>query len=222
MAAGMKLRKPSLKLRRRFKPEIFNDSANYSRYDARKYTRTNWLPNIIWPRKVSANLLAVALRDEKLIRETWGRYGSWKWYFDEYLCDTGFYSEEFSKMGATPGAMLLYCRGLERLGLDELGYGYTGRGGATLDGHVESLLHLGYPRVDVGSDRPHYPMVTLGDLRQFGSSQDGRFAGEAFQHALVRGYLPDGSGGNVVWKRRGAWATPCSRRGSSWAGRRSR
>ncbi len=30
-------------------PNIFNDSRNFSRYDARKYTRTNWLPNIIWP-----------------------------------------------------------------------------------------------------------------------------------------------------------------------------
>lgn len=193
-----------------FRRIIFDDAAfpnkgNYRRYDARAYTRTNWLPNIIWPWKVSANLMALALKDEALIRKTWAAYGSWQWYFDEYLCDMGFYSEEFSKMGATPGAMLLYCRGLERLGLGELGYGYRGKGGATMDGHVESLLHLGYPRVDVGSGRPHYPMVTLGDLRQFGSSADGCFAGEAFQHSIVRGYLADGSGGNVFWKRHGAW-----------------
>ena len=193
-----------------FKRIIFDDAAfpnkgNYRRYDAREYTRTNWLPNIIWPWKVSANLMALALKDEALIRKTWAAYGSWQWYFDEYLCDTGFYSEEFSKMGATPGAMLLYCRGLERLGLGELGYGYRGKGGATMDGHIESLLHLGYPLVDVGSARPHYPMVTLGDLRQFGSSADDRFAGEAFQHSIVRGYLADGSGGNEFWKQHGAW-----------------
>ena len=54
-----------------FNPKLYNPSRNYQRYDARKYTRTNWLPNITWPRKVSANLMAVALRDEKLIRETW-------------------------------------------------------------------------------------------------------------------------------------------------------
>ena len=41
--------------------------------------------------------------------ELWAAYGSWKWYFDEYLCDIGFYSEEFGKMGSTPGAMLVYC-----------------------------------------------------------------------------------------------------------------
>ena len=59
-------------------PKIFNDSKNFSRYDARKYTRTNWLPNIIWPWKVSANLMATAMGDEELIRKVWGAYGSWK------------------------------------------------------------------------------------------------------------------------------------------------
>jgi hypothetical protein len=117
-----------------FNPKIFNDSADYSRYDAKRYTRTNWLPNIIWPRKVSANLMAAATRDEALIRKTSASYGSWKWYFDEYLCDTGLYSEEFSKMASTPGAMLLYCRAVERLGLDELGFGHRGRRGATMRG----------------------------------------------------------------------------------------
>ncbi|MFW6062108.1 MAG: hypothetical protein ACOC93_04795, partial [Planctomycetota bacterium] len=129
-------------------PNIFNDSRNFSRYDARRYTKTNWLPNIIWPRKVSANLMAVVLGDEQLIRETWGAYGSWKWYFDEYLSDVGFYQEELGKMNSTPGAMLLYCRGVERLGLNELGYGYTGEGGATMKGHIYSLIHLSYPRVE--------------------------------------------------------------------------
>ncbi|MCX5674322.1 MAG: hypothetical protein NTX87_04885 [Planctomycetota bacterium] len=196
-----------------FDPSLFNDSKNYSRYDARKYGRANWLPNIIWPRKVSGNLMAVALGDEALIRRTRDAYGSWKWYFDEYLCDTGFYAEEFSKMGATPGAMLLYCMGMERLGLDELGFGYKGKGGATMRGHIESLLHLGFPRVDLGTSRPHYPMVTMGDLRQSGSSQQGAFGGAAFQHSLVRGYLPDGPGGNERWVAHGAWGG--TRRGQS-------
>lgn len=48
---------------------VFNDSRNYSRYDARTYSRSNWLPNITWPWKLSANLMALA--DEKLIRRTW-------------------------------------------------------------------------------------------------------------------------------------------------------
>jgi hypothetical protein len=188
-----------------FDPNLFNDSRNYSRYDARRYTRGNWLPNIIWPRKVSGNLMALAMGDEALIRRTWSAYGSWQWYFDEYLCDTGFYAEEFSKMGASPGAMLLYCMGLERMGLGSIGFGYRGRGGATMRGHMAGLIDLGYPRVDIGSSRPHYPMMTMGDLRQMGSSQRDQFGGFAFQHSLVRGYLADGTGGNERWVSHGAW-----------------
>ncbi len=201
-----------------FNPKIFNDSAHYSRYDARKYTRTNWLPNIIFPRKVSANLLAAALRDEELIRRTWAHYGSWKWYFDEYLCDSGFYSEELSKMGATPGAMLVYCIAVERLGLGELGFGYKGRQGATMRGHIESVIHLGYPRIDVCSDRPQYPMVTMGDLRQTGSSQAVNLPSPAFQHSIVGGYTPDGSGGNLRWRAHGAWGGEVRGRQPQWDG----
>jgi hypothetical protein len=199
-------------------PKIFNDSKNFSRYDARKYTRTNWLPNIIWPWKVSANLMAAALGDEELIRKVWGAYGSWKWYFDEYLCDTGFYSEEFGKMGSTPGAMLLYCRAVERLGLNELGYGYKGKGGATIRGHIESLIHLGYPRIDVGSNRPQYPMLTIGDLRQSGSSQSWNLPSPAFQYSIVMGYTPDGKGGNERWKAHGAWGGVIRGNHAQWDG----
>ena len=208
-----------------FNPKIFNDSANYSRYDACKYTRTNWLPNIIWPRKVSANLFALALRDEELIRKTWAHYGSWKWYFDRYLCDVGFYSEEFSKMGATPGAMLMYCLAAEHLGLGELGFGYrgpsTGSGRATMRGHIRSLLHLGYPRIDVGTDRPQYPMVTMGDLRQTGSSQAHSLPSPAFQHSIVGGYVRRGDewfGGNLRWRAHGAWGGQVRGRNPQWDG----
>ena len=188
-----------------FNPKLYNPSRNYQRYDARKYTRTNWLPNITWPRKVSANLMAVALRDEKLIRETWSAYGSYKWYFDNYLSDIGFYHEEFSKMGATPGAMLLYCIALERLGLGELGFGYKPKGGATMRGHIESLIHIGYPRVELHSARAHYPIVTMGDLRGGGSSQKWNLPSPAFQHSMVMGHVPGGKGGSIRWVAHGAW-----------------
>lgn len=199
-----------------FNPRVFNDSRRYSRYDARRYTRTNWLPNIIWPRKVSANLFAAAIGERDLIEKTWAAYGSWKWYFDEYLCDVGFYSEEFSKMGSTPGAMILYCLALEHLGLDRLGFGYRGKGGATMRGHLESIVHLGYPRVDICSARPHYPMVTMGDLRQVGSSRHTSLPSPAFQHSIVEGYLPDGTGGDIRWMRHGAWSGTRRGRSPQW------
>ncbi len=188
-----------------FNPKLYNPAANYQRYDARKYTRTNWLPNITWPRKVSANLMAAAMRDEKLIRDTWGAYGSYKWYFDHYLSDIGFYHEEFAKMGSTPGSMLVYCLALERLGLNELGFGYKGKGGATMRGHIESLIHLGYPRVELHSSRPHYPKVTMGDARRSGSSQKWNLPSPAFQHSLVMGHTAGGTGGTIRWVAHGAW-----------------
>ncbi|MFW6065288.1 MAG: hypothetical protein ACOC9S_00575, partial [Planctomycetota bacterium] len=188
-----------------FDSDVFNDERNYSRYDAKFYRRENWLPNIVWPRRLSANLMAAALADEELIRRTWSHYGSWQWYFDEYLADSGFYGEEFSKMGATPGEMIVYCRAVENLGLNELGFGYKGRSGATMRGHIRSLIRMAYPQVNLHSNRPQYPMVTMGDLRQSGSSAEESWPTFAFQHSLATGYLPDGFGGNNRWRAHGAW-----------------
>lgn len=202
-----------------FDPRIFNDSRDYSRYDARTYSRSNWLPNIIAPRKFSANLLALALRDEELIRRTWDAYGSFRWYIDEYLADEGFYGEEFGKMGSTPGAILLYCLGCERLGLNELGFGYRGDGGASVRGHIRSLIRLGYPAVDLGSERPHLPMVTIGDLRSGAGPHNGGLPTPAFQHSLVRGHLPDGRGGNDPrWRSPGAWGGEIRGDHAQWDG----
>lgn len=187
---------------------LFNNERNYARYDGEsgRYTRTNWLPNIIFPWKLSANLMAVVLRDEELIRETWAVHGSIQWYLDEYLGDLGFYSEEFSKMGSTPGALLLYCLGLRRLGLDELGFGYRGKGGATVRGHIESVLRITFPRIDLGSTRPRYPRVSAGDVRPW----------MPLEHSTVDGYFPDGSGGNELWRAHGAWGGPLRGRSPQW------
>lgn len=175
-----------------FDPEEFNLSRDYQRYDAEHYTRTNWLPNIVWPRRLSANLMAVALGEEALVRRVWDHYGSWRWYFDEYLSADGFYGEEFSKMGATPGEMIVYCRAVRNLGLDDLGFGYRGCGGATMRVHVGSVIRLGYPRIELHSGRPQYPMITTGDVRGDGSSRQGKnLPTFAFQHSIVRGFLPD-------------------------------
>jgi len=184
---------------------VYNNERNYARYDgeAGRYTRTNWLPNIIFPWKQSANLMAMALRDEKLIREVWSTHGSYQWYISEYLGDLGFYSEELSKMGATPGALLIYCIAAKNAGLNELGFGYKPKDGATVKGHIESLLRVTFPRVETGTDRWRYPRITEGDVRPW----------FPHQFATVEGYWPDGSGGNKTWQAHGAWGGP--RRGQS-------
>jgi hypothetical protein len=58
----------------------------------------------------------------------------------------------------------------------------------------------------------------MGDLRQSGSSAAADMPTPAFQHALVEGYLPDGTGGNTRWRAHGAWGG--ERRGNSpqWDG----
>ncbi len=161
-----------------------------------KFTRSSWLPNMQWPRPMTAHLMAVALRDEKLIRECFHSAGGWKYFFDDYLADGQFYGEEFGKQYSMIGEMFLWCRGVERLGLDELGYGYTGKGGATMRRYVESVVNIGYPRVDVPGGMPHYPQVTMGDARTSGFDAAPPYL---FQKSIVMGRLADGRGGNPPW-----------------------
>jgi hypothetical protein len=164
--------------------------------------------------------MAASLADEELIREVWSHYGSWQWYFDEYLSDGGFYGEEFSKMGATPGAMLVYCRAVRNLGLNELGFGYRSRSGNSMRGHIESLIRLGYPRVNLHSGRPHYPMLTTGDLRGSGSSRQGKnLPTFAFQHSIIRGYLPGSIDREIHrWQAHGAWGGEFRGNNPQWDG----
>ena len=176
---------------------VYNNEKNYARYDGEdgRYTRTNWLPNIIFPWKLSANLAAAALGDEPLVRETWAKNGSIRPYFDEYLGDLGFYEEEFSKMGSTPGALLMYCTAVRNLGMDELGFGYQGKGGASMRGHVESVLHCTFPAVDTGTDRWRLERMSAGDVRSW----------MPLAHATVEGHFPNGLGGDKLWQAHGAW-----------------
>ena len=161
-----------------------------------RFTRTSWLPNMQWPRAMTAHLMAVALEDEALIRRCFESRGGWKYFFDDYLADGRFYCEEFGKQYSMVGEMLLWCRGVERLGLDGLGFGYVGTGGATMKRFLESMVEIGYPRVDIPGGLPHYPQVTMGDARGSG------FAGAppyVFQKSLVVGRLAGGAGGNPEW-----------------------
>ncbi len=189
---------------------VYNNEKDYARYDGEdgRYTRTNWLPNIIFPWKLSANLAAAVLADERLIRETWAVPGSIQPYFDEYLGDLGFYEEEFSKMGSTPGATLLYGAAVRNLGLDELGFGYRGKGGASMRGHIESVLHFTFPAIDTGTDRWRFERMSAGDVRSW----------LPLAHATVDGYFPNGMGGNKLWQTHGAWGGTQRGKHPQWDG----
>jgi len=161
-----------------------------------QFTRTSWLPNMQWPRPMTAHLMALALRDEKLIRQCFNSRGGWKYYFDDYLADGQFYCEEFGKQYSMIGEMFLWCRGVERLGLNELGCGYTGRNGATMRRYIESIIAIGYPRTEIPGGLPHYPQITMGDARSSGFDGAPPYL---FQKSIVVGYLPNGRGGNASW-----------------------
>lgn len=155
------------------------------------YDRTSWLPNMHWPRPIGTHLQAVALQDEELIREVFAGYGGWKWYFDEYLTDQGFYMEEFGKFYSNTGAMILWCEALDRLGLGEMGYDYVGQTGITMRSHLRAnTLDLAYPAIDWGGGMPTFPIITMGDAK------GGSLPNAPVHHTLITGYLPSGQGGN--------------------------
>ena len=148
------------------------------------FARTGWLPNMQWPTVAGIHVLAAVSGDEALIKDTFAAVGGWKWYLDNYIVDGRFYMEEFGKYYSNIGAMLLWCEGLERLGLGQYGYGYTGKGGATMRNFLHMLIYAGYPRLNRGGGTPDYLAVTMGD------------AGGA---SIVNGYFADGTGGHTSW-----------------------
>ncbi len=136
------------------------------RHPAFKYTRTGLLPNMHWPRPIGTHMLAVALKDEKAIAAVFNSDGGWKWFFDDYIADGQFYMEEFCKYYSNIGTMLMYCEALERLGLGQYGYGYTGKGGGTMKNFLYMPIKIGFPRLS-GTGMPRFPGVTMGDAGTF-------------------------------------------------------
>ncbi|MFP4355872.1 MAG: hypothetical protein ACLFUJ_12175 [Phycisphaerae bacterium] len=144
--------------------------------------RLSLLPNMQLPRLYAAHLMAVALGDEELIRKLWAGPSGFKWYIGRYLSDGRFYNEEFGKMAPMIGQMLLFCRGLDGLGLSEMGYDYVAENGASMRRYIESYAWLTYPRTEIPGGMPRFERVTMGDAR------GGKFG--VFHHANVEGYLP--------------------------------
>ncbi|MFP4055099.1 MAG: hypothetical protein ACLFV7_14660, partial [Phycisphaerae bacterium] len=173
--------------------KTFRRNAEWAIKNTRNRTKTNWLPNMQWPRSFSAQMMALATRDEDLIRRVFESGNGLKWYLDEYVSDGYFYNEEFGKQTSMIGEILLWCRGCEGLGLGKYGFDYVGKGGATVRKYIESIYLVGMGRVDLGTDRPHYAKLTMGDAK------GGRLPGYAFQHYIVKGFLADGTGGEDRW-----------------------
>ena len=156
---------------------------------ARKWTRSNWLPNLEYVGFARLSLAAAATGDRDFIRKVFDAPNGFKWYFDEYLSDSGFYNEEFGKSTWMYEPFARWCWAMDRVGLPDLGWDFQGRRGATFRGCIESLIHLTYPRVDL--DRPyfHFARLTMGDARGGGAGLSGGPVA-IFQHRLVSGDVP--------------------------------
>jgi len=167
------------------------------------YDRTSWLPNMHWPRAIGTHVMAVALKDEKLIKAMFEcPMGGFKWFLDQYIADGQFYMEEPGKYYSNIGTMLLWCEGLRRLGLDQYGYGYVGKEpagdangmarlvgdgprGTTMRKYIAMKIVMGYPRLEApAGGTPTYTGVAMGD---------------AGGNDLVDGYDARGRGGNRWW-----------------------
>jgi hypothetical protein len=152
--------------------------------------RTGWLPNMQWPTLAGIHVLAAASGDERLIKQVFETPRGWKWFFDVYIADGRFYMEEFAKYPSNIGAMILWCEGLERLGLSRYGWGYKGKGGANMRDYLQMLMWAGYPRIENPNGMPDYPCVTMGDAGVF--------------HVL-QGHNADGSGGTAWYHSPMMW-----------------
>jgi hypothetical protein len=109
--------------------------------------RTGWLPNMQWPTMIGAHVMAVATKQRPLIDAIAQCKGGWQWYLDNYIADGHLYMEEYAKYYSNIGGMILWCNGVERLGLNELGWGYTGKGGATMRRFLSCLPDAALPQI---------------------------------------------------------------------------
>jgi len=159
-----------------------------------RYDRTSWLPNIGWNRIISTHYMAVALRDEKLIKAVFESAGGFKWFMDEYLGDGKFYMEEFGKYWTKVDDVLVYCEALDRLGLPKYGYGYIGRNGGSARNYAEMYALVTLPMIEQPGDRPWHPSVNMGDAGSI-MVQGGTptvTGGTLFDYELFHRRFPDG------------------------------
>ncbi|MEI7831898.1 MAG: hypothetical protein WCJ56_01695 [bacterium] len=166
----------------------FQNFINFEYNDKQPFERYTWLPNMQWPQPMAAHIMALAMQDKAQMEKLANDKCGWKHYMDDNVLDGQFYEEEFGKYYSMVGEMLIWCRGAERLGMDEIGFGYTGKGGANMLSYLESSYKILYPSIDLGSERPRFNQITMGDAK----------GGDIFQQSPIKGWLPNGNNDNSV------------------------
>ena len=101
------------------------------------------------------SLMALALGDRRLAQAAFDAPSGPKAYFDG-MVDGYFTPHGFDPNPNCLGAMWLWCRGVERLGLNELGFGYVGKTGGTMRRLLAGYLVAGDPKIDIPGGMAFY------------------------------------------------------------------
>jgi len=154
------------------------------------------------PRMASGSFCALALGDKRLIRGVFECTGGLKDFLDS-LTD-GYYPRGAGNPSyRTLGQLLIWCRAVRRLGMNDIGFGYVGKDGGTVRKLLEGLLRFGDGRVDIPGGMPFYgrtAAVHTWSADHVGYSMPThRGLEDLFAAPIVSGWLPDGMGGCPAW-----------------------
>ena len=152
-------------------------------------------------RMMSHMFCALATKDKRLIKGIFNCRGGGKDYFD------GIREGHFTRHGWNPshrtlGQIWTWCRAVERLGMNEIGFGYNNEKGESLRDLLEGIFLLGDPRIDIPGGTWFYGRSAVHlDFRggSFHRMPMGRFSPQLFHAPVVIGYLRDGTGGWPPW-----------------------
>lgn len=132
----------------------FNEWAKAS--FARNYDPEGWEH----PCAMNSAFLALATGDRRLIRASFEGACGVKRYMDD-MADGQFTARGDNPDVHTIGGMLLWCLGVEHLGLGEIGFGYTGKSGGSMRKLMEGYFMAADPRVDIPGGAPFYGRAAM-------------------------------------------------------------
>jgi hypothetical protein len=140
-----------------------------------------------YPRHPSHHILSLPLRDQRLIQGIFTTSGGLKEHLDGLL--DGQFPQ--GSIGDPPHLLyiLLWCRACERMGLDDIGYGYVGKNGGTVRKLLESRAVTACPIIDIPGRPPYYGRATVGS---WGATGPEIFPGPVVPTPLV---IPASRGG---------------------------
>ena len=152
------------------------------------------------PRMASHHVCALATGDPRLIEGLATTGGGFYSYIDS-LGDGYFLGPSGSSGFNNLGHVMLWCRGCERLGLNQFGYGYKGKQGGSMRGLLESLILMGDARMEAPGGSPFYTRSPVKPV-SFTHDQPAlmrEFSVRALLAPTVVGRFSDGTGGWKWW-----------------------